>query len=280
MRRTVLITNANLLSLLSLGDFLLRWQNELAAVFVTTRLPGQRSNLAGLWRMWRRSGWQYTHFKLLTNRLLPMRLRRAGLPGDLRAFVARLERPPACIEAPDINDPAMIERVRSFEPDILLSFSATTRFCDALIQVPRRVAINAHYALLPGYAGLSPYFWYLRNGEPECGVTLHVIEPRLDAGPIIEQRRFSLAGLRTVLGVLLEQTACVSPMLDAFYSGRTHESQARPQDLSRRSYYRHPTRADVRALRARGCRFYDAADLAAVAARVRALAGQVARGGA
>jgi methionyl-tRNA formyltransferase len=71
--------------------------------------------------------------------------------------------------------------------------------------------VNAHYALLPAYAGLSPYFWYLHQRERHCGVTFHQIISKLDAGPIIEQSEFSIEHMRTVMAVLLEQTAQVLP---------------------------------------------------------------------
>lgn len=271
--RTVLITNGNLLSLLSLGDWLRRHHAQLAAVLVTTRLPSQKNNVVGVLSMLRSSGWGYTHFKLLTNVLLPRRLRRLGLPTSVAEYLRWLGSPTEVVPTPYVNPPEVVARVRSLRPEILMSFSATTRFKDPLLETPTRAAINTHYALLPAYAGLSPYFWYLRNQEPECGVTLHRIVPKLDAGPIIEQQRFSTAGLRTVFAVLRAQMAHVSPMLNRFYAGETSEQHATPQDLSRRSYFGHPTRADVRALRANGNAFYERRDIEAVIERVRELAG-------
>lgn len=270
--RTVLITNGNLLSLLGLGEFLCRYHSEIAAVFVTTRLPSQKSNLQGVASMWRRSGYRYTHFKLLTNVLLPRRLRRSGAIPTVVEFLKYLNSQTEFFETADINDCTAIARVRQFRPEILLSFSATSRFCDELVDAPSRVAINVHYALLPNYAGLSPYFWYLRNQESECGVTLHQITSRLDAGPIIEQQRFSTEGLRTVFALILRQVACVPRLLNRFYSGETSEQTARPQDTTQRTYFKHPTRQDVAALARRGIRFYDDGDLANVACRLEELA--------
>ena len=270
--QTVLITNGNLLSLLSLGDFLRRFHSRIAAVFLTTRLPSQKSNVAGVLSMFRESGFSYTHFKLLTNVLLPRRLRRQGLPTTVPDYLRQLGSAASVIEAPDINSVKVLQSVKRFEPEILLSFSATTRFSDDLVRVPSRVALNAHYALLPAYAGLSPYFWYLHNLEAECGVTLHRIVSRLDAGPIIEQQRFNMRGLTTVFGVLRRQTECISPMLVRFYEGRTSELDAKPQDLNRRTYFRHPTRKHVRQLMNHGHSFHKPEDIDAVKSRLEELA--------
>ena len=260
--KTVIVTNGNLLSLLGLGGFLCRYHQQVAAVAITTRLPSQKSNVLGVLSMLRKSGYHYTHFKLLTNLLLPRRLRRRGLPSTGVEFMRHLGATAAVIETPDVNQPEIVERLRGFKPEILLSYSATTRFDDPLIGVPSQAAINLHYALLPEYAGLSPYFWYLRNRATECGVTLHSINSRLDAGPIIEQRRFSMEAHPSVFSVLLEQTVQASVVLQRFYAGETAIEGATPQELSRRSYFRHPSRGDVRALFRHGHRFYEQADLA------------------
>ena len=271
MTRTVLVTNGNILSLISLGPFLRRFHDQIAGVVITTRLPSQKSNVAGVFSMLRQSGWNYTRFKLTTNVFLPMQLRRQGLPSSVPDFLRHLGSRAEVISVAKVNTPDVLQRVREMKPDLLLSFSATTRFKDELIAIPARAAINAHYALLPAYAGLSPYFWYLRNRELESGVTLHQIVSKLDAGPIIEQQRFSLAGLRTVGAVLRRQMECVSPLLIRFYEGRTSEHDAAPQDLSKRSYFGHPSRADMRALAAGGFRCSEREDLDAMLRSVREL---------
>lgn len=268
--RTVIVTNGNLLSLLNLGEFLIGYRSEIAAVFITTRLPSQKSNIAGVIDMWRKSGCAYTHFKIMTNILLPLIYKLNKIPARIPEFLGYLGSRTPVIKTANINHPAMIERMRFFAPDVLLSSSATCRFSDELIEIPKRIAINAHYALLPAYAGLSPYFWYLRKGESECGVTLHQISARLDAGPVIEQRRFPLTQ-RTVLQLVLDQAAAISPMLIRYYRGETSESAATPQDLSRRSYFRHPKKADVRALRDAGFDFYSKEDLKRVKQALREL---------
>jgi methionyl-tRNA formyltransferase len=49
--------------------------------------------------------------------------------------------------------------------------------------------INLHASLLPKYRGAAPIHWALLNGDEETGVTVIHMTPRLDAGPILAQRR-------------------------------------------------------------------------------------------
>lgn len=268
---TVLITNGNLLSMLSLGDWLAEYGHALKAVIVTTKLPSTKSNVTGLFDMFRRSGFDYTHFKLNTNRFLPGRLTLRNLPTTVPDLLRHYGCPADVIYVNNVNDPRVIERIRGYAPQILLSFSATSRFCDELIEVPARVAINIHYALLPEYAGLSPYFWYLHHREPVCGVTMHVIHSKLDAGPIICQERFETRGINSVLGLLLKQMELVSPALCRLYSGDLHEKDAVPQNLDKRSYYRHPTRQQIREFRRNNLVFTSSEDIARLAESARRL---------
>src|SRR5689334_20994525 len=60
---------------------------------------------------------------------------------------------------------------------------------DEFLRAPRRGCINVHFSLLPLYRGAAPANWAIVHGETETGVTTMFIEPALDTGPILMQRR-------------------------------------------------------------------------------------------
>ena len=60
-------------------------------------------------------------------------------------------------------------------------------------------AINFHDGPLPRYAGLNAPVWAIINGEPDHGITWHMIEGGVDEGDILEQRLFELASEETAL---------------------------------------------------------------------------------
>ncbi|MEI6499392.1 MAG: formyltransferase family protein [Armatimonadota bacterium] len=86
-----------------------------------------------------------------------------------------------------MNDPEVVERIRSFAPDILVV--GATRLLDAeVLSIPRLGAINIHGSMLPRNAGLEPTFWALYNEEFDAiGETVHLVVPEMDAGPIVLQ---------------------------------------------------------------------------------------------
>jgi len=272
----VLITNGNTFSMIALAPWLLGHGGAIRKVFVTYRLPSSKGNLRGVWSLLRTSGWAYTYFKLWTNKILPMRLRLRGLPRSVGSYLQACGHSVPVEPVPSVNADAVVAEIRDLSVDYLVSFSATQRFGEPLIAAPRRGAINVHYGALPAYAGLSPYYWHLHNQQEQFGVTLHQIVPALDAGPIIEQALEPVGPTRSCLGLQLHMAELVAPMLCRFFEGTTTLEGARPQPDHGRSYFRHPTRADVRQFRRRGYRMASGAAKRETIRRVGRLAAQAA----
>ena len=55
-----------------------------------------------------------------------------------------------------------------------------------------RYAINIHGSMLPKYRGRTPHVWAIINGENSTGITVHIIEEKVDSGPIIVQEKVSI----------------------------------------------------------------------------------------
>ncbi len=58
--------------------------------------------------------------------------------------------------------------------------------------------INIHPSLLPAFPGLDAYGQAFRAGVREAGVTIHLVEPEVDGGPILDQKSFRIDRMRTV----------------------------------------------------------------------------------
>lgn len=60
---------------------------------------------------------------------------------------------------------------------------------------------NIHPSLLPAFKGLGGYTQAFNQGAKETGVTVHLVEPELDSGPILAQESFSITDCRSALEV-------------------------------------------------------------------------------
>lgn len=51
----------------------------------------------------------------------------------------------------------------------------------------KKIYINVHYSLLPKYRGLHSVVWAVINGEERIGCSVHLMNEKIDDGPIIVQ---------------------------------------------------------------------------------------------
>ncbi|MGD9511604.1 MAG: methionyl-tRNA formyltransferase [Geminicoccaceae bacterium] len=119
--------------------------------------------------------------KRLERRLLPSRLARTA-----RAVGAHYH------EIPYRDPNALLAIMRDEAPDLVIVASLGRLLRQDEIAAPRLGILNVHPSLLPSYRGSSPSFWQLRDGVSESGVTVHLIDPGMDTGPILAQTRFAL----------------------------------------------------------------------------------------
>jgi len=97
---------------------------------------------------------------------------------------------------------------------------------DEYLRAPRRGSINVHFSLLPLYRGAAPANWAIVNGETETGVTTMFIEPTLDTGPILLQRKTEIGETETA-PELMQRLAEIG-------AGLLGETLARLDDLTPR----------------------------------------------
>ena len=57
-----------------------------------------------------------------------------------------------------------------------------------ILAIPKVGILNRHGALLPKYRGRLSPFWQLLNNESRGGVTFHLLDEKIDNGPIVYQK--------------------------------------------------------------------------------------------
>ncbi len=62
-----------------------------------------------------------------------------------------------------------------------------------VLDLPTRGCLNIHPSLLPKFRGPSPYVSAILKDERQTGVSLMVMEEKMDTGPIIAQARIEIA---------------------------------------------------------------------------------------
>jgi methionyl-tRNA formyltransferase len=137
--------------------------------------------------------------------------------------------------------------LRAWAPDGLLLVAYGQLVPDDLLTLAPRPPLNVHPSLLPRHRGAAPVAGTILAGDAEGGVTLMVMEPRLDAGPIVSQWRVPLTGRETtpeLEAALATLAADVVPVELERWAAGTLEPI--PQDESRATLIRPFRREDGR----------------------------------
>ncbi len=142
------------------------------------------------------------------------------------------------VKPADPNTRDMLERIRQIAPDFIFSFYYRQMLGEALLALPTRGAFNVHGSLLPDYRGRVPLNWAIIHGEHTCGVSLHRMEIKPDAGPLLAQRAVRILRNDTALLVFQKlkyaAEAVVLETLPELLAGTALET---PMDLASGSYF-------------------------------------------
>ena len=115
----------------------------------------------------------------------------------------------------DVSDGRLEELIASVRPDVVLTLGLNRILPAALLASPPPLWINAHLGLLPEHRGPAPVFWALYDRDDRFGVSVHVIEPEVDAGKVLAQRAIAIASRNLYAGVGALRALSVSVVFEA-----------------------------------------------------------------
>src|ERR1700693_2500314 len=138
-----------------------------------------------------------------------------------------------------VRNPSLAERLRSDAVDIFLNVHSLYVIHSDVLTAPRLGAFNLHPGPLPRYAGLNVVSWAIFRGEQNHGVTVHRIEPKIDAGPIAFQSSFPIEKEDSALSLsfkcVREGIPLLLRLLEVATAGESIPSVS--QDLAKRQYF-------------------------------------------
>jgi methionyl-tRNA formyltransferase len=137
-----------------------------------------------------------------------------------------------------VNTPEWIERIRSWEPDLIFSFYYRNMISEEILALPRLGAFNMHGSLLPKYRGRVPINWAVLHGEEETGVTLHHMVKRADAGDIVDQEQVPIGPEDTAQDVFEKAVVAARTVLERNLAAlAAGTAPRRKQDESQATYF-------------------------------------------
>ncbi len=110
------------------------------------------------------------------------------------------------------DDPELLAELKEADLDLIVANNWRTRLPPEIFSMPRHGTLNVHDSLLPAYAGFSPLIWALVNGEPEVGVTAHMMDGDLDAGDVVLQRSVPVGPKDTTTDLFHRTVELIAPI--------------------------------------------------------------------
>jgi len=107
-------------------------------------------------------------------------------------------------------------------PDLIISSFYRDILPAHILALPTHGAWNVHPSLLPTYRGRAPINWHLVHGESHCGLTVHRMVPRVDAGAIIAQVSVEIDPDQDAYGLSWQLLRAGAPFLRQAFSDLAH----------------------------------------------------------
>jgi methionyl-tRNA formyltransferase len=82
-----------------------------------------------------------------------------------------------------------MSKLRDIEPGLIIVAAYSQIIPKNILDIPKFGCLNVHPSLLPKYRGPSPIQAAILNGDKETGVTIILMDEKMDHGPILAQRK-------------------------------------------------------------------------------------------
>ena len=95
------------------------------------------------------------------------------------------------MEIDNLNSEDTIQNLQKLNADVF-TVVAYRILPKEIIAIPAKGSINLHGSLLPKYRGAAPIQWSLINGDSETGLTTFILQPKVDTGNVLQQKKIAI----------------------------------------------------------------------------------------
>jgi methionyl-tRNA formyltransferase len=91
-----------------------------------------------------------------------------------------------------IRDPQAVIQLNAWAPDLIIVAAYGQILRQSLLSLPPLGCLNVHGSILPRWRGASPIQSSILYGDETTGITIMVMDPGMDTGPILSQRELPI----------------------------------------------------------------------------------------
>lgn len=104
-------------------------------------------------------------------------------------------------QPPSLRDPAPIARLAALAPDVMVVVAYGLILPAAVLAIPKYGCVNIHASLLPRWRGAAPIHRAVLAGDRHTGISIMQMDPGLDTGPVLLERRSEIGTRETTASV-------------------------------------------------------------------------------
>lgn len=90
---------------------------------------------------------------------------------------------------PEKLDSEFVAELRALKPQLFVVAAYSKIIPQEVISIPEKGVLGIHPSLLPKYRGASPIQGALLSGDEETGVSIYLIDAKVDHGPVISKAK-------------------------------------------------------------------------------------------
>jgi methionyl-tRNA formyltransferase len=91
-----------------------------------------------------------------------------------------------------LDEESEINHLKKLKPDLVVVVAYGKILPEKLLNIKNLIFLNVHASLLPRWRGAAPIQRAIMKGDKETGISIMKIVPKLDAGPVLIQSKFSI----------------------------------------------------------------------------------------
>ena len=129
------------------------------------------------------------------------------------------------------------EEMAGLQPDVIVVAAFGQILPRAVLNIPPLGCVNIHPSLLPRYRGTAPVPGAILNGDTFTGVSIMLMDPGMDTGPVLSRAQIPIAPADTT-GSLMSRLSLVGAqtLLDVLPRLARSEIVPQPQDEDKATY--------------------------------------------
>ena len=166
----------------------------------------------------------------------PVGRKRQLTPSAVKIIARKLGIPvlqPASVKKEDFK-----LQIANLKPDVIVVTAYGQILPKELLDIPKHGALNIHPSLLPKYRGASPIQATILAGDEETGVTIMLMDEKMDHGPIISSQKSKIKSQKSTYEELSKQLAELGAklLIDTLPKWLAGEIKPTPQNHSEATF--------------------------------------------